>query len=319
MRPVSFFAVVLAGALCANAACAATSAPYPSRPVRLVVPFAPGGSTDVVARVLAQKATEVLGAPVVVDNRAGGGGVAGAEIVVRAPADGYTLIFVSGSYATNAALYKLAYDPVNDIAPVMLVYETAYVGTAHPSLKIGNPKELIAYAKAKPGALNFGSAGNGSLAHLATELFDSMAGIQMTHVPYRGTGPAITDLVSGQIQVLFGGVPGLIPHVKAGRIRAFGVTTERRSPALPDVPAIAESVPKYEASLWFGVWGPKGLPKAVADRWTRELVRIVQMPDVQERAAAEGLEAVNRGPDDFRRVIRSDVQKWAEVLKRTTK
>lgn len=294
----------------------AATADYPNRPIRLIVPFAPGGSTDVIARALAQKLNVALGTPVIVDNRGGGGGVAGAEIALRAAPDGYTLIFVSGSYATNAAMYPLTYDPVNDIAAVMLVYETAYLATVQPSLKIATPKELIAYARSKPGTLNYGSAGNGSLAHLATELFDMTAGTRMIHVPYRGTGPAISDLISGQIQVLFGGVPGLIPHVKSNRIRAIGVTTARRSPALPDVPAIAETLPTYEASLWFGIWGPKGLPKTVIDRWSTELVRIVRLPDVQERTNAEGLDAVIRGPEEFRRVIRNDVAKWAEVLKR---
>ncbi|MCC6531960.1 MAG: tripartite tricarboxylate transporter substrate binding protein [Burkholderiales bacterium] len=301
-----------------GAACAAGEE-YPARPVRLIVPFAPGGSTDVIGRALAQKLADGLGTSVVVDNRGGGGGVAGTELAIRAPADGYTLILVSGSYAANAAMYTLAYDPVTDISPVMLVYETAYLATVHPGLKITSPKELIAYASAKPGGLNYGSAGNGSLAHLATELFDLMARSKMTHVPYRGTGPAITDLISGQIQLLLGGVPGLIPHVKSNRIRAIGVTTLRRTRALPDIPSISETLPGYEASLWFGFWGPKGLPGHVAERWRTELQRVVRLPDIQERANAEGLDAVVQAPEEFRRVIQRDILKWREVLKRTAR
>lgn len=290
-------------------------ADYPTKPIRLVVPFAPGGSTDVIARALAEKLTDYFGHPVVVDNRGGGGGVIGAEIAVRATPDGYTLIFVSGSYATNAALRPLRFDPINDIVPINLTCETGYLIGVFPGLKISSPRDLVALAKAKPGGINYGSAGQGSLAHLATELFSMYAGIKLTHVPYKGTGPALIDLIGGQIQVVFGGVPGLLPHHKANRLRAIGITTAKRSNALPDVPAVAETLPGYEAPLWFGFWGPKGLSGAVVKRWNAAIDHTLRLPDVRERMAREALEAIGGDPKRFRNVIKSDIEKWRKVAK----
>ncbi|HEV2007622.1 MAG TPA: tripartite tricarboxylate transporter substrate-binding protein, partial [Burkholderiales bacterium] len=224
---------------------------YPTKPIRLIVPFAPGGGTDIVARVLAQKLTEALGESVVVDNRAGGGGTIGVETAVRAAPDGYTLAMVSGSYATNAALFKLPYDPVNDITPISLIGETGFMVVLNPSVPAKSIPELIALAKAKPNSLNFGSTGTGGITHLATELFEIMAGIKMTHVPYKGTGPALIDLLGGQIQVLFGSMPSMVPQHKTGKIRGIAVTTAKRVGAAPDLPTVGESVPGYEAILWY--------------------------------------------------------------------
>ena len=244
---------------------------YPSRPVRLVVPFAPGGGTDIMARSLAAKLTESLGQTVVVDNRAGGGGSIGAETVVKAAPDGYTMILVSGSFAANAAVYKQSFDSVNDISAIALVGETGNAIALPVSMPIKSMKELIAYDKASPGKLNYASTGTGGFTHLITELFNQLAGTKLTHVPYKGTGPALNDLLGGQIQVLFAALPAAVPLIKQNRIRGLGVTTPKRSPALPDIPAIAEAVPGYEAVLWYGVWGPKHLPKPIVTRWNGDI------------------------------------------------
>ena len=288
---------------------------YPSRPIRLVVPFAPGGGTDIMARTLAQKLTESLGQTVVVDNRAGGGGTIGAETVVRAAPDGYTMIIVSGSYAANAAVYKLPYDPVSDIAPIALVGETGNAITLPISLPIRSMKELIAADKGAPGKLNYGSTGTGGFTHLITELFNQLAGTKMTHVPYKGTGPALNDLLGGQIQVLFTSLPAAVPMIKQNRIRGIGVTTPKRSSAIPDVPAIGEVVPGYEAVLWYGFWGPKHLPKRIVTLWNTEIRNALKQPDLKARLANEGVEPSDSPPERFSEVVRRDVAKWQKVVK----
>ena len=288
---------------------------YPSKPIRLVVPFAPGGGTDIIARVLAQKLGEALKQTIVVDNRAGGGGTLGTETVVRANPDGYTLIVVSGSFATNAAVYKLPYDSVNDISPIALVGETGNMIVLHPSLPINSVKELISADKAAPGKLNYASTGTGGFTHLITELFNQLAGTKLTHIPYKGTGPALNDLMGAQIQVLFGSLPSTIPLVKQNRLRGIGVTTARRNNAVPDIPAIAESVPGYEAVLWYGVWGPKGLPKNIVTLWNTEVRKTLKQPDMRERLANEGLDPADSPPERFNEVVRRDVEKWRKVAR----
>ena len=288
---------------------------YPNKPIRLLVPFAPGGGTDIVARALAQKLTESFKQSVVVDNRAGGGGTLGAEIAERAAPDGYTMIMVSGSYSTNAAIYKLPYDPVNDITPLGLLGETGFLVCLHPSVPIKTVKELIAYAKKNPQKLNYGSTGTGGITHLASELFNLMAGTKMTHVPYKGTGPAMNDLLGGQIQLMFGAMPAMVPQVKTNRLRGIAVTTTQRNNAVPDVPTIAEALPGYEAVLWYAAWGPKGLPKDIVQLWNREIDRIVHTPEMKERMAGEGLEPAGGAPERFRDVLKRDVAKWTKVVK----
>ncbi len=288
---------------------------YPTRPIRLVVPFAPGGGTDIMARTLAQKLTEAFGQTVVVDNRPGGGGSVGTETVVRAAPDGYTMILVSGSYAANAAVYKLPYDSVNDIAPIALVGETGNAITLPNSMPIKSMKELIAYDKASPGKINYGSTGTGGFTHLITELFNQLAGTRMTHVPYKGTGPALNDLLGGQIQVLFTSLPAAVPMIKQNRIRGIGVTMPKRSPAIPDVPAIGEAVPGYEAVLWYGFWGPKQLPKSIVTRWNMEVRKALKQPDLQQRLASEGVEPSDTPPERFSEVVKRDVAKWRKVVK----
>jgi len=306
---------IAATALLATVGTAHAQQKYPVRPIRLVVPFAPGGGTDIMARSLAQKLSEAFGQTVVVDNRAGGGGTVGTETVVRANPDGYTMIIVSGSFAANAAVYKLPYDSVNDIAPVALVGETGNVIALPLAVPIKSIQELIAYDKASPGKLNYGSTGTGGFTHLITELFNQLAGTKLTHIPYKGTGPALNDLLGGQIQVLFGSLPSTIPLIKQNRVRGIGVTTPKRSPALPDIPAIGEAVPGYEAVLWYGFWGPKGLPKNIVALWNTEIRKALKQPDLQQRLANEGLDPSDAPPERFNEVVRRDVAKWIRVVK----
>ena len=310
---------VLAGAGLALLAAAGTieaQQKYPVRPIRLVVPFAPGGGTDIMARSIAQKLSQSFGQSVVVDNRPGGGGTIGTETVVRANPDGYTMIIVSGSYAANAAVYKLPFDSVNDIAAVALVGETGNVIALPPSVPIRSIKELIAYDKASPGKLNYASTGTGGFTHLITELFNQMAGTQLMHIPYKGTGPALNDLLGGQIQVLFGSLPSTIPHIKQNRVRGIGVTTPKRSRAIPDIPAIGEVVPGYEAVLWYGFWGPKQLPRNIVTLWNTEIRKALRQQDMQARLANEGLEPADAPPERFLDVVKRDVAKWTGVVKR---
>jgi tripartite-type tricarboxylate transporter receptor subunit TctC len=293
------------------------TSPYPVRPIRLIVPFAPGGGTDIVSRTIAQRLTENLTQTVVVDNRPGGGGTVGAEIVVNAVPDGYTLILGAANYATNAALHKLRYDPVKDITPISLICETGSIVVLHPTVPIKSVAELIAYAKAKPGALNYGSSGSGGLTHFATELFDMMAGTRMTHVAYRGSGPALIDLLAGQIQIMFGSMPSTLPHLKTNRLRAIAVTTASRTTMLPELPAVSEAVPGYEALSWYAVWGPKNLPKNIVTRWNSEIRRLLQLNDVRERMAGEALQPVGGTPEQFQRTLQNDIAKWIQVVRRS--
>ena len=288
---------------------------YPNRPIRLIVPFAPGGGTDIVARVIAQKATEALGQSVIVDNRPGGGGTVGAETAVRANPDGYTLALVSTSYSTNPSLYKLPYDAVKDIQAIILIGQTGYVLALNPAVPIKSVKDLVAYARANPGKLNYASTGTGGATHLTTELFELMAGTKMTHVPYKGTGPALNDLIGGQVQVLFGSMPSTVPQVKGGRLRGIGVSTLKRIATLPDVPVIADTVAGYEAVTRYGILGPKGLPAPIVALWNREVARILQTEEMKSRMAVEAIEPAGGPPDEFLNTIRSDVAKWAKVVK----
>src|SRR5450759_368540 len=288
---------------------------YPTKPIRLIVPFPPGGPADIMARMLGQKLTETFKQSVVVDNRPGGGGAIGTETAVRANPDGYTMILVTASYAANAALSKLPYDPVNDVAPIALMGENGLVVALHPSVPVTSTKELIAYDKANPGKLNYGSSGTGGAIHLASELFNQLAGTKMTHVPYKGLGPALNELLGGQIQLIFGGMPQMIPQVKSNRLRAIAVTTAKRSNAVPDIPTVAETVPGYEAVQWTAVLGPKALPKDIVARWNREIDRILQLSDVKERMAGAGTEPAGGSPERFREALKRDVEKRQKVIK----
>ncbi len=301
-------------AVFAFAAALANAQSYPSRPVRVIVPFVPGGGTDIMARAFGQKFADARGQSVVIDNRGGGGGRIGVETAVRSVPDGYTLCMVSPSYATNAAMFKLNFDPVNDITPIALVATSGSLLSVHPSVPAKSIKELIAYAKAKPGVINFASTGTGGATHLQTELFIMLAGIKMTHVPYKGTGPAVIDTISGQVQLTVSPIPVLRPHVLAGRLRALGVTSLKRNAVFPDIPPIADTVPGYEVGLWYGLWGPKGLPKEVVSIWNAEVRKASQQADMKERFAVEGLEGVDAPPEHFHDVVARDVAKWNKVV-----
>lgn len=293
----------------------AQTAKWPDKPVRMIVPLAPGGGTDIVARLFAARLTAEFGQQFIADNRSGAGGTIGAEIAARANPDGYTLITVPASYAANAALYKLAYDPVKGIAPISMMTTGPLILIVHPTVPATSLKEFIALARARPGTLNFGSSGNGSFSHLAAELFRQMSGTNLVHVPYKSAGPALTDLLGGQIQMFFGSGPSSGGHIRAGRLRALGVTTAKRSPSMPDLPAIGEMFPGYSADFWFGMWAPAGTPRAVITQINQALGRILRQPEVQERLRTDSMQAVGSTPDEFARAIARDIATWSKVVK----
>ncbi len=288
---------------------------WPEKPVRIIDAFAPGGGSDVVARMLAPRLLEELGQQFVVDNRAGGAGTIGTAIAARADPDGYTVAIVTPSFATAPALYKLPYDPIKGIAPIAMIGTGPMILTVHPSVKATNLKEFIELVRANPGALHFGSAGAGTFTHLTTELFRQMTQTDMLHVPYKGAGPAIADLLGGHIHIIFATGPAIIPHIKAGKLRGIAVTTDKRSPALPELPVISELVPGYSANLWYGMWAPAGTPKEIVSRLNQALARILKQPDVQERLRAAGLEPTHSTPEEFARFIAREIATWSKVVK----
>jgi tripartite-type tricarboxylate transporter receptor subunit TctC len=306
---------VAAMASLAQPVCAQT---YPNRPIRFVVPFSAGGAADVPGRILTQKLTEALGQQVVVDNRPGAGSTIGADQVAKAPPDGYTLLTISNTHFVSAALYKkLPYDSVADFAPVTQVTSAMNVIVVHPSLPVKTVKELIALAKAQPGKIDYASSGNGSTQHLTGALFTKMAGIEMTHIPYRGSGPATADLLSGQVTVGFPGIAGMLPQIKAGKLRALAVTSAKRSPELPNVPTVAEAgVKGYDVTAWFGVAGPKGMPRDIVLKLHSELLRILKNPDVQKLLLNAGQEvAWQETPELFGEMLKTEAAKWARMVK----
>jgi tripartite-type tricarboxylate transporter receptor subunit TctC len=261
--------------------------------------------------------TEALGQQTIVDNRPGAGGTLGAELGAKAPPDGYTFTLIAGSYAVNPSLFKLAFDPVNDITPVIQLSQGPFLVVVHPSLPVKNVKELVALAKSKPGQLTFASSGAGSITQLATELFADMAGIKMIHVPYKGTAPALTDVMAGQVQILFGSVAATLPQMTSGRLRAIAVTTAKRIAAAPNVPTIAEAgVKGYEVILWHGLIGPKGLPKPILDRVNGDLNKALQSKEMQERLAGDGVSAAGGTPDQFTALIKKDIDLWRKVVQK---
>jgi len=299
-------------------ACPAQAQNYPLRPVRLVVPFSAGGAADVPGRILTLRLSEALGHQVVVDNRPGAGSTIGAELVAKAPPDGYTLLMISNTHFVSAALYKkLAYDAVNDYAPVTQVTSAPNVIVVHPSLPVKTVKELIALAKAKPGMIDYASSGNGSTQHLTGALFCKMAGIDMTHIPYRGSGPVTADLLAGQVTVGFPGIAGMLPHIKAGKLRALAVTSAKRSPELPDLPTVAQAgIKNYDVTAWFGVAGPKGMPRDIVLKLHAELLRVLKNLDVQKLLLTAGQEvAWQETPEPFGEMLKVESAKWARMVK----
>ena len=291
---------------------------YPSRPVRVVVPFPPGGAVDFFARVVANPLTETLGQPVVIENKAGASGMIGAELVAKAPPDGYALLLGNiASLAINVGIYpKMPYDPAKDFTPIVRTVDVNYVMVVHPSVPAGTVAELIAYVKANPGKVAYGSAGSGSLPHLATELMKALTSTDMVHVPYKGGGPMVTDLLGGSIQVVIGDQANLMPHVKAGKLRALAVGSPKRSPNFPEIPTFAEAgLVGFEATAWQGLVGPAGLPPEVVRRLNEAFNKVMAMPDVRERLQGGGLDPVGGTPEEFGRFIRSEIAKWSKIAK----
>ena len=291
---------------------------YPTKPIRIIVPSPPGDGSDLMARAIGDKLAAAWNTPVLVDNRTGAGGRVGAEAAAKAPADGYTLIMGNaGSHGINAALYSdLPYDIERDFAPITQVMRSPNVLVVSPSLPATNVRELIALFKANPGKYSYGSGGNGSSAHLSAELFKSMAGVDVVHVPYKGASPALGDVIAGRVVMFIGNLPPAMPHIKSGNVRALAVTTAQRSPLVPELPTLTESgLPGFETVAWFGMFAPAGTPKSIVDKIQAEIARIVREPDVRERIAALGGEPVGNTPEAFSAIVKSDVAKWKKVVK----
>jgi len=316
--PICIAVLSIVALLASTMAAIAQPAAYPTKPIRIVVAYTPAGATDILARTIGQKLTEAWGQAVIIDNRPGANGNIGTEYAAKATPDGYTLLMVTaGTHGINPGLYrKLGFDAVKDFAPVSLVAMVPNVFVVNNGVPSKDLKEFIAYAKANQGKLNYGSPGNGSTAHLSMELFKSMTGIQMVHVPYKGSAGVLADLIGGQIVVTMDNMPPYVPQVKAGKIRALAVSPARRSPALPDVPTVAEAgVPGYDSGAWFGLVAPANTPKDLVAKLSRETARILKLPDVSARLADLGAESVGGTPEQFSAHIKAEIAKWAKVIR----
>jgi tripartite-type tricarboxylate transporter receptor subunit TctC len=299
-----------------SSAQSADAAKFPSRPIRMIVPFPPGGSNDILGRFLAQKMTDRLGQQTVVDNRAGADGIIGTELAARAPADGYTVLIVSTSFAMNPAIHKLPYDPVKSLTPISLIAAGGNLIAINPSLPVNSIKDLIALAKAKPGQIRYSSSGIGGFNHFGGELFNTMAGVKLAHIPYKGGGPAMLDVMSGQVEVMFGTLIQALSHVRSGKLKPLGVGSAKRSPLLPDVPTIAEAgVPGYDGSIWWGLLGPAGIPRPIVDKLNTEIGAILRDPEMAKRLVGEAAEPVVETPEAFGKMIVNDIGKWSRIAK----
>ena len=293
---------------------AARAQQYPAKPVRIVVPFAPGGGSDFIARFMAQRLTVGLGQQVIVENKPGAGGMLGIDAGVKSPPDGYTLTLIASSYTVNPSIYKFTFDPVADITPIIQISQGPLLVVVRPSLPVKSTRELLALAKAKPGQVNFASSGQGSVIHMATELFQSMAGVKMNHIPYKGTGPALTDTIGGQTDIFFSSTATAIPHVQSGKLRAIAVTSAKRIAALKDVPTVAESgVPGYDVILWHGLIGPKGLPRPIVDRVNSEVTKALKLKETAEQLQNDGVAPAGGTPEQFLAQIKKEIGVWRKV------
>ena len=303
-------------ALAAFAAMHALAQPYPSKPIRIVVPYPPGGFNDTLGRTLADKMQKDWGQTVVVENRPGANTVIGTDYVAKAPGDGYTLLVVAFPFAVTPSLIRdMPYDTLRDFQPIVLAATSPNMLVVNPDVPIHSVQELIASAKAKPRSLSYASTGNGSSNHISMELFKTMAGVDIVHIPYKGSAPAVTDLLGGQVQVMFDNVPNVLQHVKAGKLRALAVTSGKRTPLAPDVPTVAEAgVPGYDLSVWFGVVAPAATPRDIVQKLNAECLKILAMPEVRERFLAQGVEPVGSTPEQFGEHIRAQMAKWAKVV-----
>ena len=312
MRPMH---LLVAAALCAASA-VSQAQNYPTKPVRIIVPFPPGGGSDYIARLIAPPLTKALGQQFIVENRPGAGSTLGTEVALKSPADGYTLLLISGSYTTSPNLYKqLKYDALNDMVPVIQTEDGPSIITVHPSLPIKTVKQLVALARARPGQINYASTGQGGAVHLATELFAMRTSIKITHIPYKGTGPAVIDTVSGQTQMMLAAAAAAVPHVISKRLVALAVTFPKRVSVLPDVPTVMESGYKYQFNNWHGVVAPRGVPQLILERLNAEINKIVKAPDFAKRIASEGLEPAGGTPEEFLALIKREIAEWGEVVR----
>jgi tripartite-type tricarboxylate transporter receptor subunit TctC len=295
---------------------AAEAERYPSKPIRIVVPFTPGGSNDLIGRVIAQKLNEAWGQPVIIDNRPGGGSTIGIEVVVRAAPDGYTLLTTSGGIAINVSLYKLSFNPVTDLTPVALLAQMPYLLASNPSLPVKSVKDVIALAKAQPGKLVFSSSGAGTSSHLTMEMFKSAAKIDMLHVPYKGGNPAVTAVMTGEAQLTFNVITGTLPHVRSGKLRAIAVSSAKRAEVAPEIPTVAESgVPGFEVIAWYNMFAPARTPRPIVNRLNTEINRILQQPDVRERFHALGVSPLSGSPEDLGKYLKFEVDRWAKLIR----
>jgi len=312
-----FVAAALAVPVMGYAQTASTGATYPSKPMRIIVPFPPGGGTDKLARMMAARLTVTLGQPVIVDNRPGAGGVLGTDLVAKSPPDGHTMLIITAAFTMGAAMRtKLPYDPINDLAPVTIFAIAPSMMVVHPSLPAKSVKELIAFAKANPGKLNYGSSGSGAPYHIATEMFKSMAGVDIAHVPYKGAAPAVVAALSGEVTLLIANIISALPQAKSGRLRALGVTTLKRSPLAPHIPTIAEAgLPGYEFATWFGVLVPAGTPQAVIQRLYAEYRQAVNTVELRAAVVADGADTAEVTPEQYAQVIKSDIQRYTKLAK----
>ncbi len=317
------FKSFLAAAACVLIAQSAAAQSYPAKPVRVVVPFPAGGTTDIVARLVGTELHKMWGQPVVIENRAGAGGAIGTEVVAKSPADGYTLLMGTvGTHAINLPLYtqsgaKLPYEPVRDFAPITLVAAVPNVMVVPASLPVNSVQEFIALARAKPGQLNMASSGNGTSIHLSGELFKSLTKTYMVHLPYRGSAPALQDLIAGNTQVMFDNLPSALPHIRSGRLKALAVTSRERAPALPNVPTMEEAagLKGFDATSWFGLFAPTGTPQEIVARVHQDVVKLLSAPDMRERFIGQGATPVGNTPEQFAAFIRSEIDKWTKVVK----
>jgi len=305
--------LLLVGALAATAGAQA----FPNKPVKVIVPSAPGDGSDILARAIGQKLTERWGQPVLVENRPGAGGAVGTEAAARSAADGYTVIMGNaGSHAINQALYpKLSYDVVRDFAPITLVASAPNVFVVNPSVPAKTVAEFIALAKKEPGKYSFASGGTGSSAHLNGEMLKAFAGIDMIHVPYKGASPAVADLIGGQVQLMIGNLPPILPHIKSGKVRALGVSTLKRFAATPDLPPVADTVQGYESLAWFGLFAPAATPSDIVAKWHTDVVAVLALPEIRERVAQLGFEVVGNTPEAYAALVKNDIAKWQRVVK----
>ena len=311
--------IIVSCALLLEYSVEAVAQPYPTKPVRLVSPYSPGGGTDILARLIGQSLSEALKQSVIVENRPGGGGIIGTEAVARAAPDGYTIMLASPSPIVVAPhLYKkLAYDPLKDLAPITLIAIVPAVLVVHPSLPVKTIKEVISLARSRPGQLTFSSSGNGGTGHLAGEMLKMMTGVDMIHVPYKGTGPATTAVLSGEVSVSFGNIISTLSHAKNGRLRAIAVTTLNRSPVLPDIPTIAETLPGYSAGPWYGILAPVGTPAAILTKLNQEIVKILRSPKVSQILSSEGADPVGNSPAEFAAYLKEETERWGKVVRQT--